>query len=65
MEVTIDSVVYERVQRVRDAHYAYCPTCNEVIHSQYWDASHSRGLHQSGTGHKVWLIRVSGPATAD
>lgn len=46
------------VKRLRDAHYAYCPTCEFVIHSPYWGPSKSKGLHESGTRHKVVYVKV-------
>lgn len=48
-----------RVRLVRDAAAAYCPTCDEVLHCQYWGPSSSRWLHERGTGHKVWLVALA------
>lgn len=41
------------VKRVRDAQFAYCPTCDDVLESPYWHFTKSASMHQRGTGHKV------------
>lgn len=51
----------ETVRTVRDAHGAYCPTCDTVLHSPFWHFSKSKALHESGSGHKVVLFRIVRP----
>lgn len=50
----------------RDAHGAYCATCDQVFDvstSPYWHWSKSMAMHRSGTGHKVTMYRCTGKAS--
>lgn len=35
---------------------AVCNECDTDLHSPYWSARKSRGLHVNGTGHKVRVL---------
>jgi hypothetical protein len=46
---------------VKEAHGAYCATCNQVFNistEPYWHWTKSVWMHRSGTGHKVEMYKL-------
>lgn len=46
----------------RDAQFALCTECLEVLHCPYWGPRQSKGLHERGTGHRVAYVALEGRA---
>lgn len=50
---------YHIVRSIKDACALYCPQCEQVWHkleNPYWGINKTKGLHESGSGHKTYYI---------